>query len=167
LENKKEIGRNIWELFFQNKSYAEIAKELGINKSVVSNIINYSLPASNWVKDNIVFYIQKENKLKEELNQMREELLTKSIQASEILKELSKTRENVSYLAIELKNKNKKIDELNKQLQKVEEQKNKMVTSLKNANSNLDKMQNLNKKLKTIIVTLILGNLILLFLVLR
>jgi len=164
LENKKEIGRNIWELFFQNKSYGEIAKELGISKSVVSNIINYSLPASNWVKDNIVFYIQKENKLKEEL---REELLTKSIQASEILKELSKTRENVSYLAIELNNKNKKIDELNKQLQKVEEQKNKMVTSLKNANSNLDKMQNLNKKLKTIIVTLILGNLILLFLVLK
>ena len=167
MENKKEIGRNIWELFFQNKSYAEIAKELGISKSVVSNIINYSLPANNWVEDNIVFYLQKENKLKEELNQMREELLTKSLQASEILKELSKTRENVSYLAIELKNKNKKIDELNKQLQKVEEQKNKMVTSLKNANSNLDKMQNLNKKLKTIIVTLILSNLILLFLVLK
>jgi len=165
--NKKEIGKKIWELFFQSKSYGEIAKELGISKSVVSNIINYSLPANNWVEDNIVFYLQKENKLKEELNQMREELLTKSLQASEILKELSKTRENVSYLAIELKNKNKKIDELKNQVKEAEEQKNKIVKNLKN---NIDEMQHLlflNKKLKIIIVLLIVSNLILLFLVLK
>ena len=47
MDEKKEIGKKIWELFSENYSYSQIAKELGISKSVVSNIINET--ASNFV----------------------------------------------------------------------------------------------------------------------
>ena len=44
MDKKKEIGQRIWELFSKNYSYSDIARELGINKSVVSNVINYCTP---------------------------------------------------------------------------------------------------------------------------
>ena len=53
MDKKKEIGKKIWDLFSENYSYGEIAKELGISKSVVSNVINYSLPSDAWCKKNI------------------------------------------------------------------------------------------------------------------
>ena len=53
MQDKKQIGRKIWELFSKNYTYSQIAKELGISKSVVSNVINYSLPANSWCDKNI------------------------------------------------------------------------------------------------------------------
>ena len=67
MNEKKKIGQRIWELFLKNYTYRGIAKELGISKSVVSNIINYSLPSSDWCKKNI-------KKLKEQHEQELEDL---------------------------------------------------------------------------------------------
>ena len=53
MDEKKEIGRKIWELFVKGYSYSRIANELRINKSVVSNIINYSLPPKDWCVENV------------------------------------------------------------------------------------------------------------------
>jgi len=53
MQNKKEIGKKIWKLFSKNYTYSQIAKELGVSKSVVSNVINYSLPADEWCSQNI------------------------------------------------------------------------------------------------------------------
>ena len=53
MQDKKQIGKKIWELFSKNYSYGEIAKELGISKSVVSNVINYSLPSEDWIQEDI------------------------------------------------------------------------------------------------------------------
>lgn len=67
--DKKEIGRKIWELFSKNYSYSDIAKELGISKSVVSNVINYTLPARNWIQEDLKELKQKH---KEELKQLKQ-----------------------------------------------------------------------------------------------
>jgi len=53
MDNKKQTGKKIWKLFLKNYSYGEIAKELGVNKSVVSNVINYSLPGKEWCDEDI------------------------------------------------------------------------------------------------------------------
>jgi len=53
MDDKKEIGKKIWELFSKNYTYGQIAKKLGISKSVVSNVINYSLPSKEWCNKNI------------------------------------------------------------------------------------------------------------------
>jgi len=53
MQDKKQIGKKIWELFIKNYSYGKIAKELGVSKSLVSNIINYSLPATTWISENV------------------------------------------------------------------------------------------------------------------
>jgi len=53
MENKREIGKKIWELFSKNYSYSQIAKELGISKSVVSNVINYCSPPPEQTEQNI------------------------------------------------------------------------------------------------------------------
>jgi len=53
MDDKKEIGKKIWELFSKNYTYSQIAKKLNISKSVVSNVINYSLPAKDWIQEDI------------------------------------------------------------------------------------------------------------------
>jgi len=53
MQDKKQIGKKIWELFSKNYTYSQIAKELGISKSVVSNVINYSLPSEEWIQEDI------------------------------------------------------------------------------------------------------------------
>jgi len=92
MQDKKQIGKKIWELFSKNYTYSQIAKELGVSKSVVSNVINYSLPAKDWIQEDIKKlktkceddkqYIRKtyKNKLKEceknweeEVNELEEE----------------------------------------------------------------------------------------------
>ena len=65
MQNKKEIGRKIWELFSENYSYSQIAKELEVSKSVVSNVINYTLPPRDWCDKNI-------KKLKEQYTKEKE-----------------------------------------------------------------------------------------------
>jgi len=84
MQDKKQIGKKIWELFNKNYSYGEIAKELGISKSVVSNVINYSLPSEEWCNENIKelkenikkekVKVKKLNKKLEELDERLEEL---------------------------------------------------------------------------------------------
>ena len=73
MDEKKEIGRKIWDLFLKNYSYSKIAKELGVSKSVVSNVINYTLPSATWcnenlqnLKDELIEKNKKIKKLKEE-----------------------------------------------------------------------------------------------------
>jgi len=92
MDKKKQIGKKIWELFIKNNSYSQIAKQVGVNKSVVSNVINYSLPAKEWIQEDVKRlktkckddkeYIRKtyKNKLKEceenweeEINKLEEE----------------------------------------------------------------------------------------------
>jgi len=53
MQDKKQIGKKIWELFSKDYTYNQIAKELGVSKSVVSNVINYSLPDKEWCDENI------------------------------------------------------------------------------------------------------------------
>ena len=53
LDSKKEIGRKIWDYFARGYSYGQIAGKLKISKSVVSNIINYTLPAKDWCNENL------------------------------------------------------------------------------------------------------------------
>ena len=75
--DKKEIGKKIWELFSKNYTYGQIAKELKISKSVVSNVINYTLPTHTWVDEDIKKlkqkYEQEIQKLKKELKEKEEE----------------------------------------------------------------------------------------------
>ena len=72
MDEKKKIGQKIWELFLKNYSYGEIAKELGISKSVVSNIINYSLPSSDWCNENIKELKKENDTIKEKLTNYKE-----------------------------------------------------------------------------------------------
>ena len=100
MDEKKQIGVKIWELFLKKHSYKEIAKELGISKSVVSNVINYCLPPNNETiqkdiksfkeelikckktcekdinnyKEKIQQFKNKNDKLKEEIEELEEEL---------------------------------------------------------------------------------------------
>ena len=53
MDDKREIGKKIWELFSKNYTYSEIAKELGVSKSVVSNVINYCSPPKEQTEQNI------------------------------------------------------------------------------------------------------------------
>ena len=53
MQDKKQIGQKIWDLFLKNYSYSKIAKELGVTKSVVSNVINYTLPSATWCNENV------------------------------------------------------------------------------------------------------------------
>lgn len=87
MDEKKKIGQKIWKLFSENYSYSQIAKELEISKSVVSNVINYSLPSDAWCKKNI-------KGLKEEYEQEIEELENNYIEEEEELKKQSKKAQN-------------------------------------------------------------------------
>jgi len=53
MQDKREIGKKIWELFSKNYTYSEIARELGVSKSVVSNVINYCSPQKEETEQNI------------------------------------------------------------------------------------------------------------------
>jgi predicted transcriptional regulator len=89
MDNKKEIGRKIWDLFLKKYSYGEIAKELNINKSVVSNIINYSMPPNDWCNEKIEEIRKTEEELKKQLNKKNEkikELEEETEEQNEIIK---------------------------------------------------------------------------------
>ena len=74
MHDKREIGKKIWELFSKNYTYGEIAKELGISKSVVSNVINYSLPSKDWAQEDIKKIKEEcEKSWEEEVNELEEE----------------------------------------------------------------------------------------------
>ena len=54
MDEKKQISLKIWDLFLKKYSYSQIAKELGISKSVVSNVINYCQPPNeNVIQEDI------------------------------------------------------------------------------------------------------------------
>ena len=72
MDEKKKIGQKIWDLFSENYSYGEIAKELGISKSVVSNVINYSLPSNTWCNENIQELKKENDTIKEKLTNYKE-----------------------------------------------------------------------------------------------
>ena len=73
MDEKKQIGQKIWELFSKNYSYSKIAKELGVSKSVVSNVINYTLPSQSWCNENIKGLKEQYTKEKErELLELKE-----------------------------------------------------------------------------------------------
>ena len=72
MDKKKKIGQKIWEFFLKNYTYREIAKELEISKSVVSNIINYSLPSSDWCNENIKELKKENDTIKEKLTNYKE-----------------------------------------------------------------------------------------------
>lgn len=74
MDNKKEIGKKIWDLFLKNYTYSQIAKQLNISKSVVSNIINYSMPPSDWCNEKIEEIRKTEEELKKQLNKKNEKI---------------------------------------------------------------------------------------------
>jgi len=92
--DKKEIGRKIWELFSKNHTYSQIAQELNISKSVVSNVINYSLPAHTWIWEDL-----KELKQKHE-----QELQEKETQIKKLKKQLKEKKEEYEDLQDENNN---------------------------------------------------------------
>jgi len=100
MQDKKQIGKKIWELFSKNYTYSQIAKELGVSKSVVSNIINYSLPSKDWIQEDI-------KKIKEECENDKQYIRT--IYKNE-LKECEKNWENeVNELVDECKKERKEL----------------------------------------------------------
>jgi len=103
MDEKKKIGVKIWELFLKKYSYREIAKELGVSKSVVSNVINYCLPPNSET-------IQKDIKsFKKEL----EEELIKCKKTCE--KDINNYKEKIQ----QFKNKN---DKLKEEIEELEEE---------------------------------------------
>ena len=77
-KQKIELAERVWEEFLNRKSINKIAKELNINKSVVSNIINYTLPefyknAQETCLDNISNLKTEYNTLKTKLRKIKEE----------------------------------------------------------------------------------------------
>ncbi len=78
MDEKKKIGQKIWEFFLKNYSYSQIAKELGISKSVVSNIINYSLPSSDWCNENIKELKKENDTVKEKLTNLEKKCKEKT-----------------------------------------------------------------------------------------
>ena len=88
MDEKKKIGQKIWDLFSKNYTYSQIAKELNISKSVVSNVINYTLPSATWCNENI-----KELK-KRYINEKEKELLELKEYYNNFLKE---NRKNIIF----------------------------------------------------------------------
>ena len=89
MQDKKQIGQKIWDLFLKNYSYSQIAKELRITKSVVSNIINYTLPPRDWCDKNLQ-NLKKQHKkeielLKKKYEKKEKEIVDNLILVSSIL----------------------------------------------------------------------------------
>ena len=96
MDDKREVGKKIWELFSKNYTYGEIAKELGVSKSVVSNVINYCSPPPEQTEQNI-------KKLKDTYSKIVEqiELKNKKIQ-EKLLTEFSLTTFALVFLFVTL-----------------------------------------------------------------
>ena len=110
MNEKKQIGLKIWELFLKKYSYGEIAKELGISKSVVSNVINYCQPPN-------------ENNIQEDIKRLKQEQEQELIKCKETCeKEINNYKQEIN----QLKNKNNKlkeeIKELEENFEKLEEE---------------------------------------------
>ena len=93
MDEKKEIGRKIWDLFSKGYSYGQIAKELNVSKSVVSNVINYTLPTKDWCNENIK---ELKEKHKNEIEQLKEECL--DFVTEEKIKEKKEVIENATII---------------------------------------------------------------------
>jgi len=89
MQDKREIGKKIWELFSKNYTYSEIAKELGVSKSVVSNVINYCSPPPEQTGQNIKELKETYSKIVEQIqlknNKIQEKLLTEFSLTTSIL----------------------------------------------------------------------------------
>ena len=89
MQDKKQIGQKIWDLFLKNYSYSKIAKELGVTKSVVSNVINYTLPSATWCNENVKELKEKHQKeielLKKKYEKKEKEIVDNLILVSSIL----------------------------------------------------------------------------------
>ena len=95
MDEKKEIGLKIWNLFLKKYSYGAIAKELGISKSIVSNVINYCLPQNN-------------KTIQEDIKSFKKELEEELIKCKETCeKDINSYKEKTQ----QLKNKNNKLEE--------------------------------------------------------
>ena len=95
MDEKKEIGVKIWDLFIKKYSYGAIVKELGISKSVVSNVINYCLPPNN-------------KTIQEDIKSFKKELEEELIKCKETCeKDINSYKEKTQ----QLKNKNNKLEE--------------------------------------------------------
>jgi len=110
MNEKKQIGLKIWKLFLKKYSYGEIAKELGISKSVVSNVINYCQPPN-------------ENNIQEDIKRLKQEQEQELIKCKETCeKEINNYKQEIN----QLKNKNNKlkeeIKELEENLEELEEE---------------------------------------------
>ena len=126
MDKKKEIGLKIWELFLKNYSYREIAKELGVSKSVVSNIINYCLPPN-------------ENSIQEDIKKLKQEQEQELIKCKKNYeKEINNYKEKIH----KLKNKN---DKLKEEIQELEEEIEELEEELEN--------NELETKITSILVT--------------
>ena len=84
MNKKKKIGQRIWELFLKNYSYSQIAKILNIHKSVISNVINYSLPPGDWCNENIP-------KLKDELIEKKRRIKNLKEEKEDLEEQMSNT----------------------------------------------------------------------------
>ncbi len=103
MDEKKEIGVKIWDLFLKKYSYGAIVKELGISKSVVSNVINYCLPPNN-------------KTIQEDIKSFKKELEEELIKCKETCeKDINSYKEKTQ----QLKNKNNKLKE---ELEELEEE---------------------------------------------
>jgi len=107
MDEKKQIGLKIWELFLKNYTYKEIGKELGISKSVVSNVINYCLPPNSETIQKDIKSFKKEmeeelikckknceKKIEEELIKKQSKLIKQFTKKEQILKKSIKYKIN-------------------------------------------------------------------------
>jgi len=89
MQDKKEISKKIFELFSKNYSYSQIAKELNISKSIVSNVINYCTPTKNTYEKSIKeikqSYEKKIEQLEEEFEEEKEQIRAKILRTATII----------------------------------------------------------------------------------
>ena len=89
MQDKKEISKKIFELFSKNYSYSQIAKELNISKSIVSNVINYCTPPKSTYEKSIKEikqdYEKKIKQLKEEFEEEREQIKAKMLRTATMI----------------------------------------------------------------------------------
>jgi predicted transcriptional regulator len=94
LSKKQKVGKRIWELFALGWSYNKIANNLKISKSVVSNVLNYSLPADMWYQEDIKKRFEK--RIKEIEEDCNNKISAKNLHIKKLRKELQELEEEIS-----------------------------------------------------------------------
>jgi len=92
MDEKKQIGKKIWELFSKNYTYSDIANILKINKSVVSNVINYSLPAHTWIWEDLK---ELRHKHEQDLKELKQKLKEKDNEIGKLKQELREKEDEI------------------------------------------------------------------------